>query len=69
MFFIRRGKIKAIADEIIYFSEGKVKREAAEAESDAFLRRRGFCNPFKHNGSVSSIGKKLAYRCMGKPYA
>ncbi len=64
----RKWKIKAIADEIEYFSGGKVHRAVAEAEADAFLKRRGFVNPFVHNGSFSSIGKKLAYKCMGKPY-
>ncbi len=65
----RKKKIKAIADEIMHFSDGSILRATAEAEADAFLRRKGFITPFVHSGSFSSIGKKLAFKCMGKPYA
>ena len=63
----RKRKIKEIADQIIFYSEGKVLRPYAEAEADAYLRRRGFSSWFVHEDAVSGIGKKLAYKCMGTP--
>ena len=63
-----RKKIAEIADLIIKYSDGKVSRPAAEAETVAYFKRRGlFYNPFIHGEAPSGIAKKLAYKCMGKP--
>lgn len=63
-----RKRIIEIAELIIKYSDGKVSRTTAEAETIAFFKRRGlFYNPFIHGDSPSGIAKKLAYKCMGKP--
>ncbi len=63
----RKKKIQAIADQIMYFSDGKVLRPIAEAEAEAYLRRSGIGSLFVHGSSISSAGKKLAFKCMGTP--
>ena len=64
----RKSKIEALADQIIYYSQGEVTRVIAESEAAAYLKRRGIYSLFVHEGSFSSIGKKLAMKCMGTPY-
>lgn len=63
----RSKKIDKIADQIIFYSEGKVVRSIAESEAEDYLRRKGLSSIFVHESSLSSIGKKLAMRCMGTP--
>ncbi len=60
-------KIKLIADQIIFYSEGKVIRPVAESEAEDYLRRKGLASVFVHESSYSSVGKKIAMKCMGKP--
>ncbi len=63
-----RKRKAEITDLIIKYSDGKILRPVAEAEVDAYYRRRGlFFNPFIHGDAISGIAKKLAYKCMGTP--
>lgn len=64
----RAKKIDLLANQIMFYSDGKVKRAIAVSEAEDYLRRKGVIGSFfVHESSLSSAGKKLAMRCMGKP--
>ena len=63
----KNEKIQIIADHIVFYSDGKVGRSIAEREAADYLRRKGLSSIFIHEASLSSVGKKLAMRCLGTP--
>lgn len=65
---MKAKRINLLANQIMFYSDGTVERAIAVSEAEDFLRRRGFFRSlFVHESSLSSAGKKLAMRCMGKP--
>ena len=64
----RNKKIELLANQIMFYSDNKVLKAIAVSEAEDYLRRKGFWGSLLvHESSLSSAGKKLAMRCMGKP--
>ena len=61
-------KIDLLTEQILFYSDGKVQRAIAASEAEDYFRRKGiFGSLFVHGSTLSSVGKKLAMRCMGRP--
>lgn len=58
------GRAIELVEQVMFYSDGRVERKTAEKEAKSYLRR----NIFRINGSISSVGKKLASKCEGKPF-
>ncbi|MCQ2535804.1 MAG: hypothetical protein MJ110_02420 [Lachnospiraceae bacterium] len=64
----RTKKIDLLAEQIMFYSDGKVMQAIAVSEAEDYLRRKGPIGSFfVHESTLSSVGKKLAMRCMGNP--
>ena len=63
-----KKKINLLSEQIMYYADGTVSPAVATSEAANYLKRKGLSSVFVHNSSLSSIGKKLAYKCMGKRY-
>ena len=65
---MNRKKIDMLAQQILFYSDNKVSPSIATSEASDYFRRKGMGGLFVHRSSLSSIGKKLAYKCLGKRY-
>lgn len=52
--------------EILFYSDNSVTVDMAMREAEDYFRRKGMSSVFVHKTTLSGMGKKLAYKCMGK---
>lgn len=65
---MRKKKINLLTEQILFYAKGQVQRAVAESEAEDYLKRKSFGGLFVHGSSLSSAGKKLAMKCMGRPF-
>lgn len=65
----KKKRIDELKNQILFYADGQISESIAKQEAINYFKRRGIIsNIFVHESSLSSMGKKLAMKCLGTPY-
>lgn len=68
MLFVKREKVEELAKQILFYADNSVTVDMAMREAEDYFRRKRMSSVFVHKSTLSGMGKKLAYKCMGERY-